>query len=489
MKKRWVRIWRHVTAALVDRPAMKDNSALGDRVSERATNSQLKAWLQTRPVLDGGTGESDAQALSRFVLDGEAILQSLPGKLNRTAEEQELASHVHAGGRLARRTFLSKHSVWLYRRLTNDFGLAKRLDELALEAVELCGGLGPSAAQLTEERRKLQAEKEGREIDLGILFHAFLASPETGRHLVASMLRPTERAVRLLPVFRAEGHLNLGSVRLERHGPAAKLTVCNAYCLNAEDDDLAEAMETAVDVALLDPDVRVGVLRGDVMTHPRYAGRRVFSAGINLKALHAGQISFVNFLLRREFSYINKIYRGLNMDGTARPGILEKPWIAAVDTFAIGGGAQLLLTFDYVIAASDSYLSLPAAQEGIVPGLANLRLVRALGSRRAREVLLFGRKINAREPDARLLVNEVVEPSEMDAAVERAIQQLSGEAVVANRHMLHLAEEPLDLFLQYASEFALVQAERIYSKDVLAKIHRATVRTKDKLPDPRTAIR
>lgn len=150
--------------------------------------------------------------------------------------------------------------------------------------------------------------------------------------------------------------------------------------------------------------------------------------------------------------------------------VLEKPWIAAVDSFAIGGGAQLLLVFDLVIAASDSYFSLPAAQEGIVPGFANLRLSRFLGSRKARQLILCGRKIWAHEPDAHLLFDEVIDPTEIDTAVERNVQQLSSPAVVANRHMLNLAEEPLELFLHYASEFALIQAERLYSQDVLGKV-------------------
>lgn len=214
------------------------------------------------------------------------------------------------------------------------------------------------------------------------------------------------------------------------------------------------------------------------MTHPRYAGRRVFSTGINLKALRAGEISFVDFLLRRELGYINKILRGLLLESDGvdvydKPvRTLEKPWIAAVDGFAIGGGAQLLLVFDRVIAAADSYFSLPAAQEGIIPGVANLRLTRFLGSRKARQVILCGRKIWAHEPDAGLLFDEVVEPMEMDTAVERNVLQLSSPAVVPNRHMMNLAEEPLELFLQYASEFAMLQAERLYGQDVLDKISR-----------------
>ena len=192
--------------------------------------------------------------------------------------------------------------------------------------------------------------------------------------------------------FQSEGRLDLGSVLIERRECAAHLTINNGYCLNAEDDRLVDDLETAVDLALLDPDIRVGILRGGVMTHPRYAGRRLFSAGINLKALHSGQISYVDFLLRRELGFISKLMRGVRLADNNEE-TREKPWIAAVDGFAIGGGAQLLLVFDHVIAAADSYISLPAANEGIVPGFANLRLPRVVGSRMARQLILGGRKI------------------------------------------------------------------------------------------------
>jgi thioesterase DpgC len=125
-----------------------------------------------------------------------------------------------------------------------------------------------------------------------------------------------------------------------------------------------------------------------------------------------------------------------------------------------------------VIAASDAYFSLPAAQEGIVPGFANLRLARFLGNRGARQVILGGRRISADEPDARLVFDEIVAPAAIDAAIESNVRQFSGPAVRANRHMMSLAEEPLDLFVRYAAEFALVQAERLYSQDVAEKVFR-----------------
>jgi thioesterase DpgC len=146
--------------------------------------------------------------------------------------------------------------------------------------------------------------------------------------------------------------------------------------------------------------------------------------------------------------------------------------VAAVDTFAIGGGCQLLLVFDHVLAASDAYLSLPAAQEGIVPGAANLRLGRVAGARLARQVILGGRQIKATDPDARLLVDEIVPPGDMDVAVEQALTRFSGDAVAANRRMINVAEEPLDGLREYLAEFALEQALRIHAEDVVDKVGR-----------------
>jgi (3,5-dihydroxyphenyl)acetyl-CoA 1,2-dioxygenase len=66
-------------------------------------------------------------------------------------------------------------------------------------------------------------------------------------------------------------------------------------------------METVVDLALLHPAVSAGLLHGREMSHPRYSGRRVFSAGINLGVLFAGGIALADFLLRRELGYIHKV--------------------------------------------------------------------------------------------------------------------------------------------------------------------------------------
>jgi thioesterase DpgC len=439
-----------------------------------ATRSAIERWAGTFPT-QAGTLAVDAGTLRRFTARGEELLAALPGKPERTSDDQERADEIHHWCRRLRTAFLHTHSDSVHARLTGGQAVHPRIAELVHLAAEEFPGLVPTSAQIAQERTRIQVHKECREIDQGIFFRAMLGSPTTGRQVVESMLRPTTRAELALPEFRRTGRAELGCVRLERQGAAAHLTIRNLHCLNAEDDPSVDDMETAVDLVLLDDSVRVGVVRGGPMTHHRYLGRRVFSAGINLRDLHDGRISFVDFLLRREIGYLSKMCRGLLAGGG--PAVwtghaIEKPWVAAVDTFAIGGGAQMLLVFDEVIAAADSYLSLPAAREGIVPGVANLRLPRIAGPRLARQIILGGRRILATDAEARLFVDEVAQPAGMDSAVDAAVERMAAPAVVANRRMLNLAEEPLDTFRTYLAEFAVQQAIRAYAPDVAAKTAR-----------------
>lgn len=421
----------------------------------------------------GGPLEGARDVVARAAAAADEVLAALPPVPERSAEQRAAAAAALDSARAVRYAFLDAHAEAVYAELTDGRIRGLRLDELAAAAAEKFPGLVPTAERLTAERPLPQAAKEGHEIDQGIFFHRILAAPQAGSHLLDTMLRPTPRALALAPEFREIGKADLGSVRVERQDGVARLTMVGADRLNAEDGRQVDDMETAVDLALLDPAVEVGLVRGGEMSDPRYRGRRVFSAGINLKALHAGRISLVDFLLRRELGYLHKLFRGLLVDDAPWwSRTIGKPWLAVVDGFAIGGGAQLLLLFDQVIAASDAYLSLPAAQEGIVPGAANFRLTRSVGPRAARQVILSGRRIQAAEPLARHLIDEVYDPGELDAAVERSLRRLRGPAVLANRRMLNLADESLDGFRHYMAEFALQQALRMYSADVLGKVGR-----------------
>ena len=210
------------------------------------------------------------------------------------------------------------------------------------------------------------------------------------------MLRPTAEALERLDDFRATGVADLGAAHLRREGRAGVLELRNPRHLNAEDDSRSPATEVAVDLALLDPEIEIGVFRGGVVDHPRYAGRRIFGAGINLTLLYRGQVSYL-FYIVRDLGYVNKLYRGLRpVHRPAEPEqTTEKLWIGAVETYAIGGACQLLHVMDHVIAERGARLFLPARKEGIIPGASNLRLARAVGDRLARQAILSGREFVA----------------------------------------------------------------------------------------------
>jgi (3,5-dihydroxyphenyl)acetyl-CoA 1,2-dioxygenase len=433
---------------------------------------RLSGWAATAPCTFGADVESDAAVLEAYAGEGERLLAELPAKPDRDAQHKGRAEEIHTWTRRVRGAFLARHTDAVYQALTGGMARGIRLPELVYLAADLFPGLVPTREQMDVEQGFVQASKEGREIDQGIFCGAVLRSPRSGRHLVEAMLRPTPRALDLLDGFLRTGRAELETVLVERRGPAAHVEFRNTARLNSEDNRLVADLDTAVDLALLDDRVRVGVLRGGAVDHPKYLGRRVFSAGVNLADLCDGTISFVEFLLGRELGYVNKMLRGLLTAPDARTGgeCVQKPWISAVDTFAIGGGMQLLLVMDRVIAEEGAYFSLPAAEEGIVPGLGNLRLTRLTGARLARQVILGGRRIAATDPEAGLLCDEVVPAAGMDAAIDRSVAELAAPAVAANRQMLTLAEEPLDRFREYLAEFAVVQAGRTYSADVLAKV-------------------
>ncbi|GAA4239895.1 hypothetical protein GCM10022254_62530 [Actinomadura meridiana] len=416
----------------------------------------------------------DAAALADHAARGEDRLAALPAPPARDAAQRDEAAAAHDASRRTRRRFLARHADAVYDLLTDDRTRRARLPDLVFAAADRFPGLVPTRRQMDAERAHVQADKEGREIDQGIFCAAVLRSRRAGTHLIETMLTPTARATELLDEFRRTGRTELGSVLIERDGPAAHVEFRNGDRLNSEDNRLIADLETAVDLALLDDQVRVGVLRGGRVAHRKYAGRRVFSAGVNLADLCDGAISFVEFMLGRELGYVHKLLRGVLVDdangGAWADRSVQKPWVGAVDAFAIGGGMQLLLVLDRVIAESGAYFSLPAAHEGIVPGLGNLRLGRWSGARTARRVILGGHRVDATDPEATLLCDEVVAPDDMDAAIGRAVHDLAAPAVSANRRMLTLAEEPIDLYREYLAEFAAVQASRVYAPDVLAKV-------------------
>ncbi|MGW1518537.1 (3,5-dihydroxyphenyl)acetyl-CoA 1,2-dioxygenase DpgC [Streptomyces sp. NPDC002287] len=450
-------------------------------MSTRPASPRLP-WDEPAPVFQKVL-ETDAALLAGYAEAAEHHMGLLPPRPQRDGDQLLAAEHILALARTARRAFMALHADEVYGRLTDGRTRYLRLDALLAAAAEHFPGLVPDQAQMLAEAARIQAHKDGREVDQAIFCGALLRSATAGTHLIEAMLLPTARAIDLLEEFRNVGRIALSTVTVERDSEAAYVTFRNAHCLNTEDNQLIADLETAVDLVLLDDQVRVGILRGGEVDHHRYAGRRVFSAGINLKDLRNGDISFVDFLLGRELGYIHKMARGLLVspaESAWADRCTSKPWVGAVESFAIGGGMQLLLVLDHVIAEAEAFFSLPAAEEGIVPGLANLRLTRAVGTRLARQIILRGRTIHAKDPEASQLCDEVVPVTDMEAAIGRAVRDLSAPAVAANRSILFLAEEPLDLYRTYLAEFATAQAHRAYSHDVLDKVERRWQRSQDR---------
>jgi (3,5-dihydroxyphenyl)acetyl-CoA 1,2-dioxygenase len=348
-----------------------------------------------------------------------------------------------------------------------------RVDELCRSAAERFPGRLPGAEALAAEARLAQKDKKGLEKAQGAFLAAVLADPAAGAHLCHAMLLPREESRRHLAEFEAKGELSFDGAHLHRQGRAAVVTMRNPRYLNAEDETTLGGLETAVDVALLDRQSEICVLRGDTVTHTKHAGHRVFGAGINLTHLYQGRIRFLWYLIR-DLGLVNKLYRGLALPGVSpEVDCIEKPWVAAVERFAIGGHCQILLTMDYVLAAEDAYLTLPARKEGIIPGAANLRLPRFVGARIARQAILAERRLDCASPEGRMICDEILPASGMDAAIERTVERLTSSGVVSaagNRRAFRAGEEPLDTFRRYMAVYAREQAECHFSPALIANL-------------------
>jgi thioesterase DpgC len=433
------------------------------------------AWAKGRPRVTGNF-RSDVAASSKFWCGGADLLSKLPKKAARTPEQQVAADTILRLGRESREIFVEQHADVVYRKLTNNLTKFVRVDELVYDAAKLIAGMTPTHRQVEAETSLMQSEKDGIEIDQGILLAQFLGRYEVGTHLCQAMLRPKQESMERVAEFIHNGAIDFNSARLERLGKAAVVTLKNPRYLNAEDESTIYDTETAVDIAILDPLSQVCVLRGDVVDHPNYRGRRIFSAGINLTHLYRGKIPYL-WYIRRDMGLVNKIFRGLatsdiNPD-EVRGGTREKPCIAGLDAFAIGGGCQYLLVMDYVVAGSDAYMTLPARKEGIIPGAANLRLTRFVGARIARQAIMMGRRIDCDTSEGRMICDKIVPPGKMDWAIDQVIEDFTGSGVVStagNRRAFRVGEESLDDFRRYMAVYCREQVYCHFSPALIANL-------------------
>jgi enoyl-CoA hydratase len=206
----------------------------------------------------------------------------------------------------------------------------------------------------------------------------------------------------------------------------ALLTLDRPDQLNALSFDLVAQLGGLLAVLDEDPACRAIVITG--------AGERAFAAGADIREL-AGQTPH-SLHAADPFAAIDRI------------GRLRTPVIAAVRGFALGGGCELALACDLVVAGDDAQLGQPEVRIGVIPGAGGTqRLARAIGKARAMELVLTGRRIGAGEALAMGLVTQVVPASEtVDRALELAgriaampplaVQAAKASIVAAQEHSL-----------------------------------------------------
>src|SRR5215471_11687630 len=211
-------------------------------------------------------------------------------------------------------------------------------------------------------------------------------------------------------------------VLVDRHGAVGVVTLDRPRVLNALSPALIAEVTDALDGFDADPDVRAAVLTG---------GPRVFAAGADI-----GDMS--------ERGPVEQLQR----DQTGRwAGIaaFSKPLIAAVNGYALGGGCELALMCDLIVAGDGARFGQPEINLGIIPGAGGTqRWPRTVGKYVAMEVNLGGAPITAQRAYQLGLVNKVV-PAEVTIEVARGIaHQLAAKAPIA----LRLAKESVNRALE-----------------------------------------
>ncbi|MEV5384454.1 crotonase/enoyl-CoA hydratase family protein [Streptomyces sp. NPDC052721] len=206
---------------------------------------------------------------------------------------------------------------------------------------------------------------------------------------------------------------------LETFGGIAVVTLNRPRVLNAVNTALSHAVGTALEEIARNPAIRVGVITG--------AGR-AFCAGADLRELAAGHS--IDAPGHPEWGFA----------GIARH-FIDKPLIAAVNGFALGGGTEIALACDLVVIDETAALGLPEVKRGLFAAAGGvLRLPHQLPVKIAMEVALTGEPIAARQAEAFGLVNRVAPVGRsLEVAMEmaRAIDANAPLAVRATKRLIH----------------------------------------------------
>lgn len=343
---------------------------------------------------------------------------------------------------------------------------AKRLSQVVWNVVELYPDEFRVAEGSTDSSDP--SKDEGRSEVLQASFvAALLRAEETRRDVLRLMANPLVSSEELARKFQTDRLLRLETLTMRQHGGRVEIQIELPETLNAETNQLALDLEIAVDIGTTTPGVTLGVIRGGLINSGKYQGSRVLSSGINLKHLAEGKISFLEFLLEKEVGLLRKIFSGV-YDPTVRRK-KDLLWVCIVDSFAIGGGLQLALACDHVILVDNAWVALPAVNEGIIPGVAPLRLRERVSLSALREILFSGRRVPSSDALSIGLVDTVCSSDELSARISDLEKQSQIPAVLANKAIVNGTVEPDDIFARYMADFAEAQAELIRSPEMLAR--------------------
>ncbi|WP_441247490.1 enoyl-CoA-hydratase DpgD [Kitasatospora sp. McL0602] len=243
-------------------------------------------------------------------------------------------------------------------------------------------------------------------------------------------------------------------VAYEKKDHVAYVTMDRPEVLNAMDLRMHQELAAVWDDVEADDEIRAVVLTG--------AGERAFSVGQDLKErarLNAAGTAPTTFGSRGLLGWPRLTERFA----------LSKPVLARVDGFALGGGFELALACDLVVASERSVFALPEARLGLVPGAGGaFRLARQLPLKTALGHLMTGRQLTAARAFELGLLNEVVPAAELDACVAGWVADLVAAAPLAVRAIKEAVMRSVDLPLEQAFATRYVWEERrMHSQDAV----------------------
>ncbi len=215
----------------------------------------------------------------------------------------------------------------------------------------------------------------------------------------------------------------------------AWITINRPETLNALDGPTLEALETKFISAETDDDVYVIVITG--------AGERAFVAGGDIADLDSRQ----GLQHYQEFAeLIHRVFRRIEL--------CDKPTIAAVNGWALGGGTEIILATDIRVVSEKARLGVPEITLGLFPGAGGTqRLIRQLPLCRAKEMMFTGDQITASEALEYGLVNYVCEPHDLITLVKTIAAKITSKSPLIlkllKRSVGHGADMPMSAALQY----------------------------------------